>query len=176
VSVIPGTYGNLRIMVSQLALQHRYPEPPERMREVLTDQKYLRDKLRAVGGPGAELVSWEQEEHSVTVVLHHAVPDDALPSFLRSLLPDDLTIRRTETWGSSGGSLHAMVDGAPGKVTGTMELKPELNGCVFGAELMAEVGLLLGSAKVEKMITDKVATLMETEYRFTLEWLGKSPS
>jgi hypothetical protein len=64
------------------------------MREVLTNRKYLQDKLRAVGGPGAELVSWKQDENGVAVVLHHAVPEEALPSALRSVLPDDLTIRR----------------------------------------------------------------------------------
>lgn len=56
-------------MASRLALQHRYPEPPERIREVLTDQRYLRDKLRAVGGPQAELVSWQADERGVTVVI-----------------------------------------------------------------------------------------------------------
>jgi uncharacterized protein DUF2505 len=160
-------------MASRLALRHRYPVPPERIRQVLTDRQYLRDKLRAVGGSRAELVSWEQDERGVTVVLHQAVPDDALPSFLRSVLPGDLTIRRTETWTNSGGSVHAVVDGAPGTVTGTMRLEPDPAGCVLGAQLTAEVGLPLVGGKVEKVITDSVGRLMEVEYRFTLEWLRK---
>ncbi|MDQ3761640.1 MAG: DUF2505 domain-containing protein [Actinomycetota bacterium] len=161
-------------MASQLALRHRYPEPPERMREVLTDPAYLREKLRAVGGPRAELVSREQDERGVTVVLRQAVPQDALPSFLRSVLPGDLTIRRTETWTSSGGRVHAVVDGAPGTITGVMRFEPDPAGCVLGAQLTAEVGLPLIGGKVEKIITDNVATLMEAEYRFTLEWLRNS--
>jgi hypothetical protein len=161
-------------MTSRLALRHRYPEPPERIREVLTDQRYLRDKLHAVGGPGAELVSWEAGERGVTLVLHQAVPDDMLPSFLRAALPGGLTIRRTETWNSSGGSVHAVVDGAPGTITGAMRLEPEPAGCVLDAQLTAEVGLPLIGGKVEKMIIDGIATLMETEYRFTLEWLRNS--
>lgn len=161
-------------MASRLALRHRYPAPPERIRQVLTDRQYLRDKLRAVGGSRAELVSWEQDERGVTVVLHQAVPDDALPSFLRSVLPGDLTIRRTETWTNSGGSVHAVVDGAPGTVTGTMRLEPDPAGCVLGAQLTAEVGLPLVGGKVEKVITDSVGRLMEVEYRFTLEWLRNS--
>jgi hypothetical protein len=119
-------------------------------------------------------VSWEQDERGVTVVLHQAVPDDALPSFLRSVLPGDLTIRRTETWTNSGGSVHAVVDGAPGTVTGTMRLEPDPAGCVLGAQLTAEVGLPLVGGKVEKVITDSVGRLMEVEYRFTLEWLRNS--
>lgn len=163
-------------MASRLALQHRYPEPLERMREVLTDQDYLQDKLRAVGGPGAELVSRKQDERGVTVVLRQAVPDDALPSFLRSVLPGDLTIRRTETWTGSGGSVHAVVDGAPGTVSGAMRLEPDPAGCVLGAQLTAEVELPLIGGKVERVITDSVGRLMEAEYRFTLEWLRNRPA
>ncbi len=141
------------------------------MREVLTDQGYLRDKLRAVGGPGAELASWEADERGVTVVLRHAVPDRALPPFLRAALPGGLTIRRTEAWSSSGGTVHAVVDGAPGTITGAMRFEPDPAGCVLAAALTAEVGLPLIGAKVEKAIIDGIAALMDTEYRFTLEWL-----
>jgi hypothetical protein len=158
-------------MASRLALRHRYPEPSERIRAVLIDQRYLRDKLRAVGGPRAELTSWEAGERGVTVVIHQAVPGDVLPSFLRSARPNGLTIHRTETWNSSGGSVHAVVDGLPGTITGAMRLAPDPAGCVLGAQLMAEVGLPLIGGMVEKMIIDGIARLMETEYRFTLEWL-----
>ena len=144
------------------------------MREVLTDQRYLRDKLRTVGGPRGELVSWERDERGITVVLQQAVPEDAMPSFLRAVLPSGLTIRRTETWNSSGGSVHAVVDGAPGTITGTMRLEPDPAGCVLGARLTADVGLPLIGAQVEKLITDNIAALMESEYQFTLQWLRNS--
>ena len=158
-------------MASRLELRHRYPESPERLRAVLTDPDYLRDKLRAVGGPRAELVSREQDGRGITVVLRQAVPDDALPSFIRAALPGGLTIRRTETWTSSGGSVHGMVDGAPGTITGTMRLVPDPAGCVLSAQLTAEVGLPLIGGRVEKVIIDNIGTLMDAEHRFTLEWL-----
>lgn len=158
-------------MTSRVVLRHLYPEPPKRMYEVLTDQDYLRDKLRAVGGPGAELVSREADEHGVTVVLHHPVPDEALPSFLRSALPGDLTIRRTETWTSSGGNVWAVVDGAPGTIAGSMQLEPDPAGSILGTQLTAEVQLPLFSGKVEKVIANNVSKLMTAEYQFTLEWL-----
>jgi hypothetical protein len=142
---------------------------------VLTDQRYLRDKLRAVGGRGAELVSWQADERGVTVVIHQAVPGDVLPAFLRSAQPNGLAIHRTETWSSSGGSVHAVVDGIPGTITGAMHLAPDPDGCVLGAHLTVEVGLPLIGGMAEKMIADGIARLMETEYRFTLEWLRKRP-
>ena len=167
-------HGNLRAMANRVELQQCYPEPPERIREVLTDPTYLSDKLHAVGGPRAELVSREQDECGVTIVLHHAVPGDALPSFLRSVRPEGLTIRRTETWTRSGGSVHAVVDGVPGTITVVMQLEPDPPGCVLGAQLTAEVPLPLFGGKVEKMITDNVTKLMTAEYQFTLDWLRDS--
>lgn len=161
-------------MANRVELRHRYPEPPERIREVLTDADYLRDKLRAVGGPGAELVWREQDERGVIIVLHHAIPGEALPSSLRSVRPEGLTIRRTETWTSFGGSVHAVVDGMPATIFVEINLEPDPAGCVLGAQLTAEVLLPLFSGKVEKVITDKVAKLMMAEYRFTLDWLRDS--
>jgi hypothetical protein len=161
-------------MASRLALRHRFPASPERIREVLIDRQYLQAKLQAVGGPRAELVTWQQDARGVTIVLHQAVPEDAMPSFLHSVLPDDLTIRRTETWSGFTGEVHAVVDGAPGTITGVMRLEPDPDGCVLGAQLTAEVPLPLFGGKVEKVITDSVARLMESEYQFTLSWLRKS--
>ncbi|MGH3989086.1 MAG: DUF2505 domain-containing protein [Pseudonocardiaceae bacterium] len=152
-------------------MRHRYPEAAERVREVLTGPDYLRDKLRAVGGPGAELVSRVRDERGITLVLRQAVPDDALPSFIRAALPGGLTISRTETWTGSGGRVHAVVDGAPGTVTGALRLEPDPAGCVLSAQLTAEVPLPLIGGKVEAVIIDNIGKLMDAEYRFTLEWL-----
>jgi hypothetical protein len=168
------TRGSLRTMVNRAELQHQYPVPPERILEVLTDPDYLSAKLHAVGGPRAELVSREQYESGVTIVLHHAVPGDVLPSFLRSVRPDGLTIRRAETWTSSGGTVHAVVDGVPGTITVMMHLTPDPTGCVLSAQLTAEVSLPLFGGKVEKIINDNVTKLMATEYQFTLDWLRDS--
>ncbi|HEY3896069.1 MAG TPA: DUF2505 domain-containing protein [Pseudonocardiaceae bacterium] len=161
-------------MARRVALRHHFPEPEERIRAVLTDRQYLQDKMRAVGGPRAELVSWERDETGVTLVLAQAVPEDAMPSFLRSVMPDGLTIRRTETWNAAGGSVHAVVDGAPGTINGTMRFEPDPDGCVLDAQLTAAVPLPLIGGKVEKVITDSVANLMDTEHQFTLEWLRNS--
>jgi hypothetical protein len=83
-----------------------------------------------------------------------------------------LTIRRIETWTNTGGSVQAVIDGAPGTITGTMRLEPEPAGCVLGAELTAEVPLPLIGGKVERIITDNIGKLMDAEYQFTLEWLS----
>ncbi|MGH4009813.1 MAG: DUF2505 domain-containing protein [Pseudonocardiaceae bacterium] len=161
-------------MTSRVELQHRYPEPPERILEVFTDPDYLREKLHSVGGHGGELVSRELDERGVIIVLNHAIPGDALPSFVRSVRPEGLTIHRTETWTSSGGSVHAVVDGVPGTITVALWFAPDPDGCVLGAQLTADVALPLFAGKVEKIIIDNVTKLMAAEHQFTLEWLRNS--
>ncbi len=135
-------------MTRRVVIRRSYPEPPQSMREVFTDPGYLRDKLRTVGGPRDELVSRTVNEHSVTIVLYHVV-----------------------VWTGSDGTLHAIVNEAPAELTGTVWLEPALSGCVFGAQLLANVQLPLFSDKVEKIIAENVGKLLDAEYRFTLEWL-----
>ncbi|MGH3942752.1 MAG: DUF2505 domain-containing protein [Pseudonocardiaceae bacterium] len=163
-------------MTSRVEFRHCYPESPERMREVFTDPTYLRDKLRAVGGARAELVSREENERGVTVVLHQMVPAGALPSAIRAALPGELTIRRIETWTGSGGTVKSTVDGAPGTITGTMILEPDPAGSVLAMHLEAKVGLPFIGGKVERAITGGVSKLMDAEYDFTMQWLRESTS
>ncbi|HZS22211.1 MAG TPA: DUF2505 domain-containing protein [Pseudonocardiaceae bacterium] len=162
-------------MASQLALRHQYPASCEQMWDVLTDQQYLQAKLQAVGGPRAELVSWQRDEHAATMVLNQTVPGGAIPSFLRAMLPGELTIRRTETWRGCRGNVEAAVDGAPGTIAGVMSLEPDGTGCVLGSQITVDVPLPLIGGKVEKLVSDNIASLLETEYQFTLAWL-RNPS
>lgn len=161
-------------MTSRVELWHHYPEPPERMREILTDPDYLRGKLHAVGGPSAELVSRNEDERGITVVLRQAVPATALPAVIRSFLPAGLTIHRTEIWNSYGGSVRAAVDGAPGTITGIMSLEPDPGGSVLALRLEAQVGLPFIGGRVENAITGGVSKLMNAEYDFTIQWLRDS--
>lgn len=161
-------------MTDRVELRHTYAEPPERMREVLTDPEYLREKLREVGGPGAELLSREQDASgAVTVVQRQNVPHDWVPPFARSLISGDVVIERTESWnGSFGGTVRAVIVGTPARITGTMALTQHGKGARLTLRIEAKVSLPLFGGAAEKMMIENVSRLMETEYRFTVEWLA----
>lgn len=144
------------------------------MQDILTDPTYLKDKLRTVGGPRAELISREEDERSITVVLCQTVPSDLLPSIVRSVLPGDLMIRRTETWRGFSGTVHSVVEGAPATIAGTMHLDQDPTGSVLSIQLEATVPVPLIGGKLEKSITDGVSKLMDSEYDFTMRWLRDS--
>lgn len=161
-------------MTIRLELRHRYPEPPDRMREVLTDPAFLHAKLREVGGPKAELVSREEDGRGVTILVRQTVPGTELPAVVRAVLPGDVVIHRTETWTGWCGAVQVVVHGAPGTITGEMNIEPAPAGSVVILQLEATVALPLFGGKVEKIIADGVRKLMDTEYDFTLNWLRES--
>lgn len=164
-------------MTRRLDLRYPYAASPERIRAVLTDEQFVRDRLRAVGGPGAELVSrTENGSGQVTVVQRQGVPADALPSVVRSFMRDVLTIERTEVWtGPADGTIDVMLNGAPGSVTGTLAVAPDGDGSVLTIGLDASVPVPLLGGTIEKAVTDNIGKLGEVEYAFTREWLRRNP-
>jgi len=164
-------------MSRRVEFLHSYAAPPERIRDVLTDERYLRAKLREVGGPGAELISrTESGSGQVTVVQRQGVPAEALPSVVRSFVPNALNIERTEVWtGPTDGTIDVVLSGAPGSVTGTIAVAPDGDGSVVRISIDASVQVPLLGGTIEKIITDNIDRLGEVEHGFTREWLRRDP-
>jgi len=155
-------------------MRHAYPAPVERMRAVLTDPEFLRDKLREVGGPGAELVSRTEDNGRIIVVQRQAVPETALPAVVRSFVPGDLSITRTEVWsGPTAGTIDVAVGGAPGSASGTIALTPDGEGALVTIRIDASVPVPLVGGMIEKAMTDNIGELGEVEHAFTREWLSR---
>ena len=155
-------------------MRHAYPAPVERMRAVLTDPEFLRDKLREVGGPGAELVSRTEDNGRITVVQRQAVPETVLPAVVRSFVPGDLSITRTEVWsGPTAGTIDVAVGGAPGSASGTIALTPDGEGALVTIRIDASVPVPLVGGMIEKAMTDNIGELGEVEHAFTREWLSR---
>jgi len=161
-------------MSSRLEMRHAYPAPVERMRAVLTDPEFLRDKLREVGGPGAELVSRTEDNGRIIVVQRQAVPETALPAVVRSFVPGDLSITRTEVWsGPTAGTIDVAVGGAPGSASGTIAVTPDGEGALVTIRIDASVPVPLVGGMIEKAMTDNIGELGEVEHAFTREWLSR---
>ncbi len=157
-------------------MRHTYPAPVERMRAVLTDPEFLRDKLREVGGPGAELVSRTEDGGRVTVVQRQAVPEAMLPAMVRSFVPGDLSITRTEVWsGPTAGTIDVAVGGAPGSASGTIAVTPDASGAMVTTCIDASVPVPLVGGTIERAMTDNISKLGDVEHAFTREWLSRHP-
>ena len=141
---------------------------------MLTDPEFLRDKLREVGGPGAELVSRTEDNGRITVVQRQAVPETVLPAVVRSFVPGDLSITRTEVWsGPTAGTIDVAVGGAPGSASGTIAVTPDGEGALVTIRIDASVPVPLVGGMIEKAMTDNIGELGEVEHAFTREWLSR---
>lgn len=141
----------------------------------LVDETYLKDRLKALGGRDADLVSFSDEGGTVSYQLKQGVAAEHLPSVARNLLGGDLVIQRVESWTEAGrtGTVEVTITGVPGRLDGTFTLAEHAGG---GSELtlagQVKVSIPLVGGKLEKMICEQVSVLLDKENEFTTEWLA----
>jgi hypothetical protein len=149
----------------------------DRVRDTLVDPAYLRERLAAIGGPGAELRSHQSGPDGVEYTMRHGVRAENLPGPVRTLLGGDLKIDRAETWrpdpaGGYRGTVAVTIPGMPGELGGTMRLTARADG---GSETVLDgtvkIPIPLIGAKVEETVAGKIIELLETEHEFTEKWL-----
>ncbi|MBP2475971.1 hypothetical protein JOF53_004843 [Crossiella equi] len=172
-------------MATSTETSHGYPVPASRVAATMVDETYLRDRLAAVGGTKAELISLTDngksaaEGKETTVKLRQGIPADKLPSFVRTLVPGDLVIERTETWRPTGegatASVHATVSGAPATIECSISVSGAGESCRVAGRLQVSVPLPFVGGKVEKAVIEQVKRLLDTEHEFTERWLRDHP-
>ncbi|WP_433266136.1 DUF2505 domain-containing protein [Actinosynnema sp. CS-041913] len=142
----------------------------------LVDEAYLRDRLAVLGGTGAELVAFNRTVGTTSYQLKQGVPADRLPSVARGILGGDLVIDRAEAWTEAGytGTVEVVLNGVPGRLDGTITLA-DTDG--DGSELtlvgQVKVSIPLVGGKLEDLIVEQVALLLDKESEFTAEWLAR---
>ncbi|MEU6150734.1 DUF2505 domain-containing protein [Actinosynnema sp. NPDC047251] len=153
-----------------------FPRPASEVYAALVDEGHLRDRLVALGGTDPALVAFTTTDATTSYQLKQGVPADKLPSVARGLLGGDLVIERAEVWTEAGraGTVEVTLDGVPGRLDGTFTLADTAGG---GSELtlagQVKVGIPLMGGKLEKMIAEQVAVLLDKEAEFTTEWLAR---
>ncbi|RKT57936.1 DUF2505 domain-containing protein [Saccharothrix australiensis] len=150
--------------------------PASDVYSALVDDAYLRDRLAALGGVGAELVAFNRTDTTTSYQLRQGIPAEKLPSVARGVLGGDLLIDRAESWTEAGyaGTVEVTLGGVPGRLDGTITLADAAGG---GSELtlvgQVKVGIPLVGGKLESLIVEQVAVLLDKEAEFTTEWLAR---
>ncbi|WP_447004654.1 DUF2505 domain-containing protein [Saccharothrix isguenensis] len=141
----------------------------------LVNERYLRDRLAALGGADPELVAFTTTDQSTSYQLKQGVPADKLPSVARGLLGGDLVIDRAESWTEAGfaGTVEVTLNGVPGRLDGTITLADTANGSELTLTGQVKVGIPLMGGKLETLIAEQVALLLDKETEFTAEWLDR---
>jgi len=148
------------------------PHSAEKVFGAMVDETYLRDRLAAIGGNDAELVTYSTSGDRTSYQLKQGVPAEHLPSIAKSLLGGDLVIQRVENWAAGAGTVEVALVGVPGRLDGSFTITG--NGAGSKTTLVGEVkvSIPLMGGKLEKLIAEQVVVLLNKESEFTSEWLA----
>jgi hypothetical protein len=173
-------------MPRPIRYRSRSSNPAQHVFETLAQRDFLEARLAELGGTVATLVKFgahapgpDQPTERAEYTLRQGVGREHLPPVIQKVLPGDLLIDRTESWRRTGpgryeGTFTASVNGAPGKITGTLRLVDDQGG---GSELSldgsTQVPIPLVGGKIESFIAEQVQQLVAKETQFALDWLKR---
>jgi len=150
--------------------------PAEKVFATMTDEEYLRARLRELGGPGSELLEHEATPESARYKLKQGLSEKDLPPIVGKVMQGDLAIFRTETLRKTGddaygGDVDVAISGVPASASGTMRLAGNGSGSEFEVRADVEVKVPLFGGKIEEIVAGQVRRLLEAETAFTARWL-----
>lgn len=152
--------------------------PVEKVYKALATQQYWEDRVAAVGGENARLVSFDAGESGISVELQQFIARSKLPSVAHAVVKHDMVIDRKERWSALGetvsGDFTATMKGGPGDVKGTRTLAPKDAGSAIDVTAECRVNFPIVGGKLEKLVLQSLVNLYENEDKFTDDWIGKN--
>jgi hypothetical protein len=150
--------------------------PADKVFATMTDEEYLRARLRELGGPGSELLEHQVGPDGARYKLKQGLSEKDLPPIVGKVMQGDLAIQRTETLrstgpGAYGGDVDVAISGVPASASGTMRLADNGAGSEFEVHADVEVKVPLFGGKIEEIVAEQVRRLLEAETAFTVRWL-----
>jgi hypothetical protein len=167
-------------MSRQIDFRSVSPHTADEVYATMVDPEYLRARLKRIGGPGADLLEHSVDVKGARYLLRLGLDAKDLPSMVRSVLPGDLTIERSERWtrqdsGRYLGDVEVTIAGTPASATGGMRLQGLPDG---GSELRVRadvrVSVPLIGGKIEGVVGEQVQRLLAAETAFTQQWLSEN--
>jgi Protein of unknown function (DUF2505) len=158
-----------------------YPDAdPATVFAMLTDPAFLARTCEATGALSHEVDVGEGTGGATVLTTVRVLPTDRVPDLVRSLVGQQLTVRRVDTWraaaadGSRSGRIDVAIVGTPVSMTGTLALaaagRSGTHESVDG-ELTASVPLLGG--RIAKAAEPAVRAAIEVEQRIGAAWLTR---
>jgi hypothetical protein len=150
--------------------------PAEKVFATMTDEEYLRARLRELGGPGSALLEHRVSPDGAQYKLKQGLHEDDLPPIVGKVMQGDLAIQRTESLRATGpgayaGDVDVAISNMPASASGTMRLADDGAGSEFEVHANVEVRVPLIGGKIEEIVAGQVRRLLEAETAFTVRWL-----
>ncbi|OLR90765.1 DUF2505 domain-containing protein [Actinokineospora bangkokensis] len=164
-------------MASRIEHRAEFAAPAAAVHAAFVDRDFLAERLRVLGGKGAQLLDYTERGGEVAFKLRQGVDAAKLPSAARAIIKGDLVVERTESWRQAAtgfaGDTGASVSGVPGDVKGRFALVDAGTGSVWTTSGEVKVRIPLVGGKIEAAIAEQVGALLAAEARFTADWLAR---
>lgn len=166
-------------MPTKVAAAQDYAAPAERVRAMLLDPDYARERALATGSISVD--ANVQDEHGTGVITIVRTLPAQMPDYARALVGETIEVTETQSWGpiEAGVSVGSYRVGFSGPVAmeGTMRLEqhegpegPTTSVRTEGA-IRANVPFLGG--KIESMVRDEVQRYLDREQELGSAWLSR---
>jgi|SRR5450631_1988435 len=154
-----------------------YAATPQKVFAMLANEDFQARKC-AAHGARSHAVSVGTQGDRTTIVSTRDLPTDDLPSFVRNIVGDTLTVTETQDWGPPGtdgtrsGTLTVDIVGAPIDLKGTLLLAPGGQGSVETVEGELKARIPLIGDKVEKAAAPAIQSAIRVESETGETWLA----
>ena len=149
-----------------------FAAPLEQVRTMLLDRDY-REQVLAAQKVVRGTVRITTEGDVTVVEVEQTQATDGVPSFVRKLTGDEITITQTERWTSPlVAEVTSSVPGAPGSVTGTNELVGGEGVTTLRVTRDVTVRVPLVGGKLAQFVAGTHTKALAKEYAVARAWLG----
>jgi hypothetical protein len=159
----------------------RYDAPPAQVFAMLSDASFREEVCRAQHATQCDVTIDERSEGTatgtavgMTVVVDQQRPSDGIPAFAQKFVGDTIHIRQHEEWrDGDGADLEVTIPGKPGRLDGTITLRPDGDGTVETVSGELKVSIPLVGGKVEVLIAELLEHALQSEERVGRTWLSR---
>ncbi|HEY7593770.1 MAG TPA: DUF2505 domain-containing protein [Actinophytocola sp.] len=160
------------------SLEHRstFAAPADKVYDTLTDEAFLSERLRDIGGKGAALLDHSRDGDRVSFRMRQGVDASRLPGAVRSILNGDLVVEREERWqpdgGHHAGTSRVTIAGVPGEIKGRSRIAGTGAEATLVITAQVKVSIPLIGGKLEKVVAEQVGKLLAAEAEYAQKWLA----
>ena len=151
--------------------------PVEKVFAALSDRAYWEYDAQNLSDEPGEVHSFSADS-GIDVTLFEVLPTDALPEAVRSMVSQNLKLKRVIHFGEleegvSNGEMSAEIKGAPVKFTAEITLLEEDGVTSLDAEADVDVMIPMIGSVIEPKVADAVKDILVNEAALVEKWLAE---
>ena len=164
-------------MSKTIKTQMTYDATCDQVFAMMVDPAYVEAKLTGTGGKNPQIEV--SEEGSGTIVKAIRDLPANVPSFVKSFTGESIHVDETDRWspaddlGARTCAVALTFEGTPSTVSGSLNLRPEGDGCVIDTKFEIKVSVPLVGGKIESVIGEQIERGINKENQIGRDWLAK---